>query len=68
MMGPYNCLGKGLAMMELQTVIGWTIYKYNIHLAEPPFFDEGLFFDGFKDHFTAGILGCQLIFEKRGRS
>ncbi|EIN14547.1 cytochrome P450 [Punctularia strigosozonata HHB-11173 SS5] len=32
--GPTNCVGKSLAMMELRTVIGTLVHKYNFRLDE----------------------------------
>ena len=52
-------------MMELRSVISRTVQKYDIFLSEAEKFDEKTFFDGVKDHFTAGVLRCGVIFKKR---
>jgi cytochrome P450 len=52
MVGPYSCAGKGLAMMELRSVISRVISEFDVKLPEG--FDALGYFEGIKDHFTAG--------------
>jgi cytochrome P450 len=52
MVGPYSCAGKGLAMMELRSVVGRVIREFDIKVPEG--LDAEGYFDGIKDHFTAG--------------
>ncbi|KAI9645352.1 hypothetical protein NHQ30_006088 [Ciborinia camelliae] len=64
-MGAYNCIGKGLAMMELRSVVARTIFVYEVSFPEKVKFDEERFFSGIKDHFTIGVPKCELVFRKR---
>ncbi|CZR60260.1 related to pisatin demethylase cytochrome P450 [Phialocephala subalpina] len=64
--GPYNCAGRSLAMMELRSVVARTVYRYDISLVEGDKFDENVFFAGVKDHFTLGIPKIDLVFIERG--
>lgn len=64
-MGVYNCIGKGLAMMELRSVIGRSVAEYEIMFPKNVEFDEEEFFGNVKDHFTSGIPRCELAFKKR---
>jgi cytochrome P450 len=50
--GPYMCAGKNLAMMELRSVVGRVISEFDVVL-EDGFVPEK-YWDGVKDHFTAG--------------
>lgn len=50
--GPYNCAGKPLAMMELRSVIERVINEFDVVL--PVGFDADAYWNGIKDHFTAG--------------
>ncbi|KAF2131445.1 cytochrome P450 [Dothidotthia symphoricarpi CBS 119687] len=50
--GPYNCVGKALAMMELRSVLGRVISEFDVVL--PTDFDSAKYWEGVKDHFTAG--------------
>jgi cytochrome P450 len=52
MTGPYSCAGKGMAMMELRSVVGRVINEFDVMLPEG--FEEDQFWEGIKDHFTAG--------------
>ncbi|KAF7867161.1 hypothetical protein EAF04_005245 [Stromatinia cepivora] len=64
-MGAYNCIGKGLAMMELRSVISRTIFEYEVLFPDNTKFDEKTFFKGIKDHFTSGVPKCELAFRRR---
>jgi cytochrome P450 len=63
--GPYNCAGKGLAMMELRSVVGRVVREFDVVLQEG--FDEGKYWDGIKDHFTAGAPRVEVRFVGVGR-
>lgn len=65
-MGSYNCIGKGLAMMELRSVIARTIFEFEVLFPQGVEFDQEKFFGGVKDHFTSGVPKCKLVFRKRG--
>ncbi|TGO40918.1 hypothetical protein BHYA_0029g00270 [Botrytis hyacinthi] len=64
-MGVYNCIGKGLAMMELRSVIGRSVAEYEVMFPKNVEFNEEEFFGNVKDHFTSGIPSCELVFKKR---
>jgi len=63
--GPYNCIGKGLAMMELRSVIARTVNDFDISIPNRVSFDEKSFYGNIKDHFTMGVPGCKMQFIKR---
>ncbi|KAL6706482.1 hypothetical protein ACN47E_005421 [Coniothyrium glycines] len=50
--GPYNCAGKGLAMMELRSVVARVVSEFDIVL--PGTFVAEEYWGGVMDHFTAG--------------
>jgi cytochrome P450 len=50
--GPYMCAGRNLAMMELRSVVGRVISEFDVVL-EDGFLPEK-YWDGVRDHFTAG--------------
>ncbi|KAF8850804.1 cytochrome P450 [Acephala macrosclerotiorum] len=57
LIGPNNCPGKSLAMMELPSVIERTLNEFDIAFPAELKFDEVKFFRNVKDHFVAGVLG-----------
>jgi cytochrome P450 len=63
--GPYNCVGKGLAMMELRSVVARTVNEFDVSVPDQENFDEKIFYAGIKDHFTSGIPDCQIQFTRR---
>ncbi|KAG0646070.1 Cytokinin biosynthesis 2 [Hyphodiscus hymeniophilus] len=63
--GAYNCPGRGLAMMELRSVISRTVQEFDISTSDMHEFDTRGFFDGIKDHFTSGVPRCEMVFQKR---
>jgi hypothetical protein len=63
--GPYDCPGRGLAMMELRSVLSHTVQKYDILIPDREKFNEKVFYEGIKDHFYAGIPDCKIMFKKR---
>jgi hypothetical protein len=64
-LGPYNCPGRSLALMELRSVIARTVQKYDVCFPEGFDFDEEAFFSEIKDHFTIGVPTCNLVFMAR---
>jgi cytochrome P450 len=52
MTGPYNCAGKSLAYMELRSVVGRVISEFDVKLPEG--FEAHKYWEGIRDHFTAG--------------
>tara|TARA_R110002003_G_scaffold702_11_gene21165 strand:- start:6678 stop:7217 length:540 start_codon:yes stop_codon:yes gene_type:complete len=63
--GPYSCAGKGLAMMELRSVVGRVVSEFDVVLMDG--FDEGVFWEGIKDHFTAGAPKVEVRFVGVGK-
>ncbi|KIY02863.1 uncharacterized protein Z520_01328 [Fonsecaea multimorphosa CBS 102226] len=61
--GPYNCIGKNLAYMEIRLLTTNIIRKFDVRLAEGET-GEGLLM-GTKDHFTLGLGPLRLCFEPR---
>ncbi|RDW83071.1 hypothetical protein BP5796_04562 [Coleophoma crateriformis] len=62
--GPGNCPGKALALMELRSVLARTIREYDVQIPPNVSFDWG-FFDGVKDLFVAWVPTMNLIFTRR---
>lgn len=50
--GAHNCAGKALAMMELRSVVGRVVAEFDVVLDEGT--DVDAYWEGIKDHFTAG--------------
>lgn len=65
LIGPNNCPGKSLALMEIRSVIARTLREFDVKFPEEVTFDIG-FFDGVKDHFVAGVPKIDLVFTQRG--
>lgn len=61
--GPYSCVGKQLALMELRTVISLLISRFDISLA--PGEDGSALLNDTKDTFTVRLGGLQLVFVER---
>lgn len=62
--GPGNCPGRPLAMMELRSVIARTLQKYDVSFPKGYEFDIS-FFKDVKDHFVAAVPKMELVFSKR---
>lgn len=60
--GPYGCAGKGMAMMEMRSVIGRVVGEFDIAL--PDDFVADKYWDDIKDHFTAGPPAQEVRFLK----
>ena len=61
--GPYGCIGKNLAYMEIRLLTAQLVRKFDVTLA-PGETGERLLM-GSKDHFTMGLGELDLVFEKR---
>ncbi|KIW89107.1 uncharacterized protein Z519_09959 [Cladophialophora bantiana CBS 173.52] len=61
--GPYNCIGKNLAYMEIRLLTANIIRKFDVRLAEGETGQDLLM--GTKDHFTLGLGPLRLCFEPR---
>lgn len=62
-MGVYGCIGKPLALLEIRTLVTKLVMKYDVAFA-PGETGKPLMED-FKDHFTLGLKGMNLIFTPR---
>lgn len=60
MTGPYNCAGKALAMMELRSVVGRVVNEFDVKLPED--FEAEKYWNGIKNHFTAGVPKQNVVF------
>ncbi|KAF1943290.1 cytochrome P450 [Clathrospora elynae] len=63
--GPYNCAGKGLAMMELRSVIGRVVSEFDVKLEEG--FSAEKYWGGVMDHFTSGPPNQMVKFMKASK-
>ncbi|KAE8415293.1 cytochrome P450 [Aspergillus pseudocaelatus] len=61
--GPYACVGKRLALMELRRVVAMILYSYDVALA--PGQSAKSFWEGQLDTFTLVAPSLKLIFTKR---
>lgn len=62
MTGPYNCAGKGMAMMELRSVVSRVISEFDVKMPEG--FNEEQYWNGIKDQGTAGPPRQEVMFVK----
>ncbi|USW53761.1 Putative cytochrome P450 [Septoria linicola] len=60
-MGPYNCIGRNLARMELRTLTTQLLLKYDVAFA--PGEDGTRILNQTKDHFTITIGQLDLVFK-----
>lgn len=61
--GPYNCVGKNLAFMEIRSVTSSILRRYNVALG--PGQTKEQFVDGMVDGFTVACPKLELIFTPR---
>lgn len=61
--GPYNCVGKQLAFMEIRSVTSSILRRYNVALA--PGQTREAFLDDMVDGFTIACPKLELIFTPR---
>ncbi|SMQ55629.1 unnamed protein product [Zymoseptoria tritici ST99CH_1A5] len=59
-MGPFNCIGKNLARMELRTLTATILLKYNVAFA--PGEDGTMLKDKLRDHFVVSPGELNLVF------
>ncbi|KAL2838069.1 cytochrome P450 monooxygenase [Aspergillus pseudodeflectus] len=64
--GPYACVGKQLALMELRLVAAEILTRYNVRLAEGQRAD--VFLESCHDTFTLATGALELVFEERKKS
>lgn len=62
-MGPYGCIGKNLAFMELRTLTTRLIQTFDIKLA--PNEDGFRLLNKTKDHFTVDLGDVEIVFTPR---
>ncbi|KAJ5817055.1 hypothetical protein N7447_009288 [Penicillium robsamsonii] len=63
-LGPYGCIGRALALMEMRNVICHIISRFeSIEMA--PGEDGSPLMSMTKDHFTMGIQGFQMVFKAK---
>ena len=62
-MGPFGCIGKNLAMMELRTVTARLVTRFDLSLA--PGEDGHRIFHETKDHFTVDPGHLDITFKER---
>ena len=61
--GPYGCIGKNLAYLEIRTLASQLLRKFDVALA--PGEDGHRLLEESKDHFTLGMGRLDLVFTKR---
>ena len=61
--GPYSCIGKNLAYMEIRGLTAQLITKFKASCAQGE--DGKDLVSNSKDHFTLGLRPFQLVFTKR---
>ncbi|PGH15628.1 hypothetical protein AJ80_05493 [Polytolypa hystricis UAMH7299] len=61
--GPYNCIGKNLAYMEIRGLTSQLLTEFDVSLAPGEDGKELLY--NAKDHFTLGLRPFHLVFSKR---
>ncbi len=66
MAGPYACVGKRLAMLELRRVVAEILWRYDLTLA--PGQTKEAFLDGKQDTFTTVSAALPIVFTKRAGS
>ncbi|KAL8832578.1 MAG: hypothetical protein Q9170_004822 [Blastenia crenularia] len=63
--GPYGCIGRPLALMELRTVIATLVSRFNFRLAEGE--DGRSLLEDSRDQFTFNLGHLFLVFTPRGK-
>lgn len=61
-MGPFGCIGKSLALMELRTVVARIVTRYDFSLAKGE--DGKRLMNDTRDHFTVDPGGLDLVFKE----
>ncbi|KAK5957815.1 hypothetical protein OHC33_001004 [Knufia fluminis] len=62
--GPYNCIGKNLALMEVRTITSQIVDQFDVSFA--PGEDGSTLLMKTRDHFTLGLAELRLCFKRRG--
>lgn len=63
--GPYGCIGKNLALMEVRTVTADLITKFDVSFA--PGEDGRKLLHETEDYFSLGLGELNLVFNEKGR-
>lgn len=61
--GPYGCIGKNLALMELRTVTAQLLDQFDVEFADGE--DGSALMNDSIDHFTTGLAPLRLKFKVR---
>jgi cytochrome P450 len=61
--GPYGCIGKSLALMEIKTVTAQLLDEFDVKLADGE--DGKQLMEDTIDHFTLGLAPLRLVFAAR---
>lgn len=64
--GPFGCIGKNLAYMEMRTLTAQIVMKFDVSLA--PGEDGERLLRGSRDHFTMHLEELRLCFTERERA
>lgn len=60
--GPYGCIGKNLAYIEIRTLTALLLKQFDVALAPG---EDGSMLMESRDHFTTGLKPIQMVFTKR---
>jgi tryprostatin B 6-hydroxylase len=63
--GPFGCIGKNLALMELRTLTTKLVQRFDMKFA--PHEDGSRILTKTKDHFTVDLGDCEVVFSERKR-
>lgn len=63
--GPYNCIGKPLAMMNIRITLARIVMRYNLTFSTDHVDPQSQFVNGMSDHFTLQPGPLYLRLEKR---
>ncbi|GCB17330.1 tryprostatin B 6-hydroxylase [Aspergillus awamori] len=64
--GPYACIGKPLALINMRTTVARIIMAFDLQL---PLDDDGTLLDkNMKEHFSSYVEGIYIIFRKRSQN
>ena len=64
-MGPFGCIGKNLAYMQIRTLTARILLEFDIQFA--PGEDGKRILTKTKDHFTMNVGGLDLVFTPVGK-
>ena len=63
MTGPYGCIGRPLALMQIRLIIADVISRFDVEF--PPGKDGSDFIENTKDRFTWGLAELSICFRPR---